>query len=461
MKKRIFILVLLALGAMAACNKIEPVTNDTESGLDETREYSFTASLPSNTKVSVDDALNAYWVKGDQLSVETSNGYSIFQLDGDGGSSQGTFKKKSGSGKPENGGLVVYPASNFSNGTYTFPSNTTYSADSFEEKNKTVIRPISTVPAVGIISYNNDELSASLKHVAGAIRVTYKEVPFNAMYMVLSTEEGYITGQASVTNTAALSLSGSPTPGNTVTVSFPNEYREEMTFIIPVPEGEYGKISFVLKDRSNNDIPGTRKATKDDASYYIPAGHMRTFIIKPNHSDVYTFEELLPGEDIDLSEADKYIYVYEESFVTETGKGYGKFSGDDNKREAVDCVIKMQDNGNGQRKTIEMYYADYITSLHFFDRGITTSEGTKLYEVQTSKGYTWYVSVDNSRNYVAIRSYEHDYGSHYTEGRYLKYLTPQECIAEDWTENTENGGFMYNARRATDSNIHIYKIVTK
>lgn len=466
MKKILCYLFAFASFAFFACNKIEQVSSVNEYN-DSVQEYSFTATLPSETRVSVNDALNAFWVKNDAISVlMTSNRYNKFTLRASSaGSNQGVFTGTSQSQyKPKDGGLVIYPYENFSNNSnklYTFQSSITYALDG--EK------AVSTVPAVGIVSYKNNELRASLKHVAGAIMVTYYNVPLNAKYMVLTTGENeYITGTATIDENnpfSPLTISGSSNGnGNTVTFTFDQEYREKMPFIIPVPAGIYNYISFVLLDRNGNEISATRKTSTK--KYTIEAGHVLPFKITPKY-DLYTFEELEKGESINLSEADKYIYVYQESFDSTTGKGVGKFSGDDNKREAVDCDIFLQDNGNGPKKTVVMDYADYITSYHFYSASQITINGQQytMYNVQTSKldaygePYVWHVIVDNTGDYVIIRTVEQNYWGNWEISATLRYIPyNQLTAAEKREERNKNGVFKYGDYQ---SNIHIYKLVPK
>lgn len=240
MKTIRFQLLLLALFVMVGCQKDEMSTSMKKGS------YSLVATIENNDSTSrtvVDENGGVEWVATDAIGVfgtQTKN--AKFESTGSGANVTFVGELESSHEEPT---LAYYPydknASLDGNAlSFTLPSEYSYTGQSY-------------APMLGIKQANGDFV---FKHLVGLLKVTVKNMPENAKRLFVvseGTEEKAapaITGDVLVNDVTVsnATLSITQNKGHEVSIDLKNTSAQETyTFFIPVPVGEYPKLSVKLE----------------------------------------------------------------------------------------------------------------------------------------------------------------------------------------------------------------------
>lgn len=206
--------------------------------------YTFTAQIENEnpTRTMVNEQNQVLWVEGDEIGVfgELQSKNERFTLQSSEGTS-GQFTGQLGSGEQVDFAYYPYQEDAELNGstlTMTLPSEYTYTGNS-------------NAPMLG---FSNGENSLSFKHLCGLMKVTVTDVPENSVRFVVTSENKiqHIAGTAIVedihTATAAFAIKDGGNASQTITYSLSGDASEkELTFFIPLPAGEYDKLTVSLR----------------------------------------------------------------------------------------------------------------------------------------------------------------------------------------------------------------------
>lgn len=279
--KRIIIIAAAVSIAFTACNKAEePKTNpdNQNSGQEQNepseRTVTIKAIAPSSegqaanapsTKIAIAESgstASLTWATGDAITVfDTDGGLHEFDLDGSGGSATGSFTIASplSAGKElSNYALYPHSASNAIAGT-----------------SATIVLPVSVEygnNCIPLAATSPDAETFTFRHIAGAFKFTYDNVPAAARAFVFTTNGQKITGSFTLSNIASSVLPASDDAGaSTFTVTFDSP-SSTMEFYVPVPAGTYHGFSICLTDGSDV-IEGSQISTDNDIA--VTAGHIK------------------------------------------------------------------------------------------------------------------------------------------------------------------------------------------
>ena len=225
---------------MVGCQQDE-MTSSMKKG-----SYSLVASIENNdstSRTAVDENGGVTWVETDAIGVfgtKTKNA----KFESTGAGANVTFVGELESSNEELT-LAYYPydenASLDGNSlSFTLPSEYTYTGES-------------NAPMLGT---KQTDGTFSFKHLCGLLKVTVKNMPENAKRLFVLSEETdekeapFITGDVTVNDVTAdgATLSITKNGGREVSIDLKNvSAQETYTFFIPVPVGEYPKLSVKLE----------------------------------------------------------------------------------------------------------------------------------------------------------------------------------------------------------------------
>ena len=462
MKKSLYFFAALATIFAIGCSQLEKPGESIL--LDENGQYTISLGMPK-TRVALDDDLMPFWTDGDVLSVQTNNSYSSYTLSSGKGTDSGSF---TGSGTPKNGGAIVYPGSNASNGTYTFPTSFQF-AKSDNSGNVTALstdaslRTISNVPMAGTITYSGGKMNGSLHFIGGAIKIHLtKNVPYTATYMDVEVLEGNITGSASVNGDEPIANTSLSNPGKKVRVQInktgqaSSTHLDGITVYIPVPTGHYKGLRVALvREDGTTEIKGT-KIKSESVQFDIAAGEIQPFTFTPRY-EVYTFQKITNSNQLTDG---TYILVYDPD-PTSTSNRTMIVNGDDNVRESFQAPFytvytwKVNEVEYTAENVVVLEEADYITGAWVLEYDSRNRE----WDVKYGKGTLEVNSVSFSNNNVRINVYG---GSRYVHYYTYEYTVNHPDVRpQGWDPNNlvkyGNGHFLIDA--SSTSNIYMYKML--
>lgn len=237
---------------MASCvdDKMDGSPNET---------YSFTAQIEqdNSTRTTVNAQNQVLWTNGDEIGIygdhQTKN--ALFSLQtSNGTSAQFSGELKSGE-QPE---FAYYP---YQQGTELNGNSLT-----FELPNEYIYTGNSNAPMIG---FSDGKQSLSFKHLCGLMKVTVRDVPEESVRFVITSageSPQPIAGTAAVDDVyapnATLSIKESGDKAYTITYQLSGSVTaQEFTFFIPLPVGEYDKLTVSL--RSAEDEVLYQKSTSD------------------------------------------------------------------------------------------------------------------------------------------------------------------------------------------------------
>ncbi len=232
---------LLMLSIFVSCEK-NPAGNDFEDSKVRGTVELF-ARLGESTKATVTEQGVASWQATDEIGVyTTASEIRTFKVSSiTDGVAMFTAVLKSGE-QPQT--LAVYPASSFKSisaetATISYPATYVYGEDALR------------TPMTAQVTSDN---VLSFKHVGGLIRIACPAVPSKAVSFRLKAEGKKIAGNFTADLSAEMTVGTVDGTSNTSTeVTFASGGSAK-AFNIPVPTGEYGKISAGFYDADGNLI---------------------------------------------------------------------------------------------------------------------------------------------------------------------------------------------------------------
>ena len=461
MRKSSYFFAALAALFTIGCSQLEKPGEETILP-DDNGQYTISLGIPE-TRVALDKDLMPFWTDGDKLTVQTNDSYSSYTLSSGKGTNSGSF---TGDGTPKDGGVIVYPGSNFSDGTYTFPTSFQF-AKSDDSGNVTLLstdaslRTVSNVPMSGNISYSGGKLNSSLHFIGGAIKIHLtKNVPYTATYMDVEVFEGNITGSATVSGTDPIINTSLSNGGNNKvrvqinkTGQASSTHLDGITVYIPVPTGKYKGLRVALVRENGTEIKGT-KIKSENVAFEIKAGEIQPFTFTPKY-ETFAFTRVTANSDLGDGE---YIIVYDPT-PDQNVDHTVIVNGDDNVRESLqahyyaDYVYKVNDKERHAYKAVVLEEADYITGAWKVVQR-TTNSGRR-WAIEYGKGTLnlTHVSISNGKAYLTVQ-YHNGYYVYYWEDAYAHGFKrdPEHPHKYDYG--------VFDMDGSTDSsNIYLYKKV--
>ena len=276
MKKSFFLFACTAL-LMAGCAKeakeiIEPEKAEPQ----EVKSYTITAltedpATRSSATLNEDKTVTYSWEENEQISVvPVGQAAKLPFTVVDPG--QGTFRY-SGTGTYDGFGLAVTPASALVDGASVGENTASFTirfSGHYPVGHSNVIM-VAGAPSTG--TDNNPIFH--FKHIAGLVKVTYKNVPAGTKKMVFSAGGATICGDFSfnaVSGITATSDNISGTTGTEAYVEFESAttaVQESVDFYLPIPIGTYSTFSVYLADNNGDQIDGTDKSWTASSPFQV------------------------------------------------------------------------------------------------------------------------------------------------------------------------------------------------
>ncbi len=201
------------------------------------------------TKVAADNAGTFSWQDGDKITI-LNNENAPFEFATVKGGTDAAFTSTSFSG--ELGTIAYYPAS-------ASHTNTVFNlASEFEW-----VENASNMPMIGTV--NTSEKKVSFKTAGAAIKLVCFNVPGTARKLVVSSDSKKLSGKFTPTGDPGdpkAIVSEDSASEKTITITFDSP-SSTMVFYIPVPTGNLGKLTFVMKDGTDANV-STPQETKGE-----------------------------------------------------------------------------------------------------------------------------------------------------------------------------------------------------
>lgn len=198
------------------------------------------------TKVAADNAGTFSWQAGDKITILSSND-SAYDFTTDTGMSDAPFTCTTFEGSLT--AEAFYPASsNHTSGKF-------YLEPTFAWKDGET-----NMPMLGTVDTGTK--AVSFKTAGAAIKLVCYNVPADARKLVVSSDSKKLSGLFTPSgDPLAIATAAKGDSDNTITITFGPSHPSTMIIYVPVPTGNLGKLSFVMKDGSDADI-STSQTTK-------------------------------------------------------------------------------------------------------------------------------------------------------------------------------------------------------
>ena len=267
MKKSVFLFTCTAL-LMAGCAKeakeiIEPEKAEPQ----EVKTYTITAltedpSTRSTASLNEDKTVTYSWEENEQIAVVPVGQVATlpFTVVDPG---QGTFRY-SGTGTYDGFGLAVTPASALVDGASVGENTASFT---IRFSGHYPVGHSNGIMVAGAPSTGTDNNPIfHFKHIAGLVKVTYKNVPAGTKKMVFSANDATICGDFSFNAVSGITATADNISGTTGTEAYvefesaTTAVQESVDFYLPIPIGTYSTFSVYLADNNGVQIEGTDKS---------------------------------------------------------------------------------------------------------------------------------------------------------------------------------------------------------
>lgn len=243
-KHTLYYIALSALAMLTGCS------NEENFGLKPTDgNRSLTATIEQNdlSRTAVSEEGQVTWTETDAIGVFGTASQNIrftYQSSTDNGNSA-TFRGDFPEEETMEQAYYPYQENATLSGnalTLHLPSEYTYTGNS-------------NAPMLGV---KNNDGTFTFKHLCGLMQVKLTSIPSKSAQFVITSEGETIAGTAVVDNidasNATLHIKENEQASNTITYHINStDFTEEgLTFHIPLPVGEYEKLTVMLKDENNN-----------------------------------------------------------------------------------------------------------------------------------------------------------------------------------------------------------------
>lgn len=232
MKTKMYAGIMLCTLALAtSCSNEETVMENTNPG-----NFALEATMgTATTRTTVTEDYQVNWSAGDKIYVYGNNLYASLTLESGGGSTTGNFKGTlKGDGEETDLEYALYPVPTVSGDNYTISLHHTYNYND-----------ASNSPMYAV--FGTDKTKLNFEHLCGMMRITLKDIPAEGVKtLTLTSEDGSIAGDASVTEANGILVLTAPTGGQeTVSIEIPDgtpaSTTDALVFDIPLPAGKYEK----------------------------------------------------------------------------------------------------------------------------------------------------------------------------------------------------------------------------
>ena len=188
------------------------------------------------TKVAADNSGSFSWQAGDAITVLNTSG-DAFNLTTatEGAAAAFTTDSFEGTLSTE----AFYPAGSHKSGKFFLePTFTWKDGETF-------------MPMIGTV--NTSTKKVSFKTAGAVIKLVCYNVADNARKLVVSSDTKKLSGEFTP-SAEAIVAAAMGASDNTITINFAAGHPSTMVFYIPVPTGDLGKLSFVVKDDSDANV---------------------------------------------------------------------------------------------------------------------------------------------------------------------------------------------------------------
>ena len=198
------------------------------------------------TKVAADNSGKFSWQAGDAITVLNTEDGKAFNLT-----------------TATAGAEAAFTTDKFEGTLYT---EAFYPASTSHKKGKFFLEPTFTwkegetfMPMIGTVTPSTKKVS--FKTAGAVIKLVCYNVADNARKLVVSSDSKKLSGLFDPDGSPAAIVTAPKGADNTITITFAAGHPTTMVFYIPVPTGNLGKLSFVMKDGSDADVSSVQ-ATK-------------------------------------------------------------------------------------------------------------------------------------------------------------------------------------------------------
>lgn len=234
MKKYIFTILAVA-AVLSSCSKSLELNEDNNSGANAITTIEASSEITTRAVVSSSDNTKVNWESGDQLGVWGTNSPSEdnleFTLDGDGGSTTGTFKNGSSSITTISAVMYPYQASASWDGTNSkltceIPSvqTATVNSNSFDK-------------AAAIMYSIGNTTNVKLKFAVNFLKVTIGTGDTNIHSITISSESTALSGKIDITSSGVAAVLGQSLKSVTLSAG-KNEIFQPGDYYIAVMAGD-------------------------------------------------------------------------------------------------------------------------------------------------------------------------------------------------------------------------------
>ena len=189
------------------------------------------------TKVAADNSGSFSWQAGDAITVLNTSG-DAFNLT-----------------TATEGAAAAFTTDSFEGTLYTeafYPASTSHkSGKFFLEPTFTWKDGETFMPMIGTV--NTSTKKVSFKTAGAVIKLVCYNVADNARKLVVSSDTKKLSGEFTP-SAEAIVAAAMGASDNTITINFAAGHPSTMVFYIPVPTGDLGKLSFVVKDDSDANV---------------------------------------------------------------------------------------------------------------------------------------------------------------------------------------------------------------
>ena len=189
------------------------------------------------TKVAADNAGSFSWQAGDAITVLNTSG-DAFNLT-----------------TATEGAAAAFTTDSFEG---TLSTEAFYPASTSHKSGKFFLEPTFTwkdgetfMPMIGTV--NTSTKKVSFKTAGAVIKLVCYNVADNARKLVVSSDTKKLSGEFTP-SAEAIVAAAMGASDNTITINFAAGHPSTMVFYIPVPTGDLGKLSFVVKDDSDANV---------------------------------------------------------------------------------------------------------------------------------------------------------------------------------------------------------------
>lgn len=196
------------------------------------------------TKVAADNAGTFSWQAGDKITILNDSG-TPYEFTTSTGMSDAPFTCTTFEGSLST--EAFYPASaNHESGKF-------YLEPEFAWKDGET-----NMPMIGVV--NTGTKAVSFKTTGAAIKLVCYNVADEARKLVVSSDTKKLSGQFTPSgDPLAIATADKGASDNTITITFAAGHPTNMVFYVPVPTGDLGKLSFVMKDGSDADVSNVQE----------------------------------------------------------------------------------------------------------------------------------------------------------------------------------------------------------